>query len=430
MAKKKVLLLCDNIDAMSGVANVARDIVLHTSHIFDWVQIAGGSRQYLNQKVNRNKDIVAWTGLEDASFTQYPVSKYGDPEILRQVIHLEKPDIIFHITDPRYWIWLYEMEYELRQEYNIPISYYAIWDNYPVPKWNASSYNSVDQIISISKLSHDVHTQLTDPNVANVYIPHGVDENVFYPITVDEDLDTYNDLEEVRQEFYQKHKCSKIFFWNNVNMRRKRPAEVMAAFKQFCDKSPEYKRESCLVMHTSLSNAAGTDLLTVKRDLYSDYNIVFSTTKVGVNAINVYYNLATAVLNIAYNEGFGLSNLEAQMAGSLVITNQTGGLIDQSHTPSTYKVHPKLKQFGGTPTTPYIYQDLCSTEDIASGLEWAYSMPEDEKSRYGKLSREMLIQDGMTSRTMASKIGMNLLSQIDKGPKQEKCIITTINGND
>ena len=28
----------------------------------------------------------------------------------------EKPDAIIHFTDPRYWIWLYQMENEIRQQ--------------------------------------------------------------------------------------------------------------------------------------------------------------------------------------------------------------------------------------------------------------------------------------------------------------------------
>ena len=31
-------------------------------------------------------------------------------------------------TDPRFWVWLFDMEHELRQ--NIPIFYYNIWDDF------------------------------------------------------------------------------------------------------------------------------------------------------------------------------------------------------------------------------------------------------------------------------------------------------------
>ena len=39
--RKKILLICDDIRVHSGVATVAKEIVLHTSQHFNWVQLAG-----------------------------------------------------------------------------------------------------------------------------------------------------------------------------------------------------------------------------------------------------------------------------------------------------------------------------------------------------------------------------------------------------
>jgi hypothetical protein len=39
--RKKILLICDDIRVHSGVATVAREIVTHTAHHFNWVNIAG-----------------------------------------------------------------------------------------------------------------------------------------------------------------------------------------------------------------------------------------------------------------------------------------------------------------------------------------------------------------------------------------------------
>ena len=54
--------------------------------------------------------------------------------MLRQVIAQEKPDAIVHFTDPRYWIWMYQMENEIRQQ--CPLIFYTIWDDLPYPMWN------------------------------------------------------------------------------------------------------------------------------------------------------------------------------------------------------------------------------------------------------------------------------------------------------
>jgi hypothetical protein len=39
--RKKILLICDDIRVHSGIATVAREIVLQTAHHFKWVNIAG-----------------------------------------------------------------------------------------------------------------------------------------------------------------------------------------------------------------------------------------------------------------------------------------------------------------------------------------------------------------------------------------------------
>ena len=120
--RKKILLICDDIRVHSGVATVAREMVINTAHHFNWVQIAGainhpdkGKRLDLSQDTNANVQI------NDSSVTIYPADGYGDPNFLRQLIQIENPDAIFLITDPRYFIWLFQIENEIRRK--IPIVY-------------------------------------------------------------------------------------------------------------------------------------------------------------------------------------------------------------------------------------------------------------------------------------------------------------------
>ena len=56
--------------------------------------------------------------------------------------------VIMIYTDPRFWIWLFHMEHEIRQ--NIPIFYYNIWDDWQ-PQYNENYYESCDLIMNISK---------------------------------------------------------------------------------------------------------------------------------------------------------------------------------------------------------------------------------------------------------------------------------------
>ena len=41
MAKKKILLLSDDLRMHSGVSTMSRELVVGTAHHYDWVQIAG-----------------------------------------------------------------------------------------------------------------------------------------------------------------------------------------------------------------------------------------------------------------------------------------------------------------------------------------------------------------------------------------------------
>jgi hypothetical protein len=130
--RKKILLICDDIRVHSGVATIARELVLNTSQHFNWVNIAGainhpekGKRFDLSASTNQS------SGLTDSSVFLYPIDGYGDAELIRQLIEIEKPDAIMLITDPRYFEWLFMIENEIRK--TMPIIYLNIWDDYPAP---------------------------------------------------------------------------------------------------------------------------------------------------------------------------------------------------------------------------------------------------------------------------------------------------------
>ena len=124
--KKKILLLSDDLRMSSGVGTMSREFVMGTVHHFDWVQIGGAIKHPEEGKiVDMNESVRKDTGIKDASLRVYPISGYGNQELLRNVIDRENPDAILHYTDPRFWEWLYQMEHEVRQ--HIPIFYYNIW---------------------------------------------------------------------------------------------------------------------------------------------------------------------------------------------------------------------------------------------------------------------------------------------------------------
>ncbi len=77
----------------------------------------------------------------------YSIDGYGDANFVKQLINIEKPDAIFLITDPRYFMWLFQIENEIRRK--MPIVYLNIWDDYPAPMYNRSYYESCDALLAI-----------------------------------------------------------------------------------------------------------------------------------------------------------------------------------------------------------------------------------------------------------------------------------------
>ena len=132
--KKKILLLSDDLRMHSGIATVSKDIVMETLNEYDWVQIAGAIKHPEKGKVLDMSAGLEDFGIKNGYLKVYPTDGYGDEGLLREVMKIEKPDAILHYTDPRFWIWLYKMEAEIRRD--IPIFYYNIWDDLPDPQYN------------------------------------------------------------------------------------------------------------------------------------------------------------------------------------------------------------------------------------------------------------------------------------------------------
>ena len=58
MAKKKILLLSDDLRMASGIANVSKQLVLGTVHKYDWVQLGAAIKHPETGKVfDLNDDI-------------------------------------------------------------------------------------------------------------------------------------------------------------------------------------------------------------------------------------------------------------------------------------------------------------------------------------------------------------------------------------
>ena len=418
--RKKIMLLCDDLRMHSGIATMSREFVTGTAHRFNWVQLAGSVQHPEKGKIlNLDSATNASTGLTDSYVRLYPVDGYGTPDILNEVIGLEKPDALLHFTDPRFWIWLYQMERELRQK--MPIGFYSIWDDLPYPMYNRPYYQSCDWIGCISKQTENIvksilGTSLNKPT-AVTYVPHGINTKTFRPLTT---VDELKELELVKKQIFKKD-YEFVLLYNNRNIRRKQTSTMMLAYRNFCDNLPkEQAAKTVLFMHTNVADDAGTDLQSVKEAFCPMYDIVFSTDKVMPERMNQYYNIADVTVNLSDNEGFGLGTAESIAAGTPIIVTVTGGLQDQcgftdengraiefttewgTNSDGRYKNHgkwatplfPGARSMQGSIPTPYILADYAKWEECAEAMMYWYTIGRAKRKECGLAGREWLSGPG------------------------------------
>ena len=432
--RKKILLLTDDIRVHSGVANVGREIVTHTSHRYNWVQMAGaikhpekGKPVDLSGAINKDAEI------EDSSVVLYPVDAYGDPKTLREVIKREKPDALFLITDPRYFEWLFQIENEIRS--SIPIAYLNIWDDLPAPMYNREFYDSCDALFGISKQTVNINKLVLgkekSKNKVIKYIPHGLNDSTFKPLP-----DNDSELKDTRDRINNGVETDFTLLFNSRNIRRKSIPDTILAWKFFMETLTEDERKKCnFILHTDPISEAGTDLLAVINFLFPEKgagNLIISQQKLTRDQLNQFYNIADGVILLSSAEGWGLSLTEALLTGTPIIANVTGGMQDQmrfedkkgnwidfdenipSNHRGTYKkcgkwalpVYPTSLSLVGSPKTPYIWDDRCTPEDAAKQIRALYDMSKKDRKKIGKAGYDWVIskEAGFTAKVMGKRV--------------------------
>jgi glycosyltransferase involved in cell wall biosynthesis len=444
--KKKILLLSDDLRSTSGIATMSKEFILGTVDKYDWVQLGAMIKHSdLGKIIDLSDDIKKRTGVEDANVRLYPSNGYGDIFTLRKLMEVEKPDAILHFTDPHYWQWLYDNEQEVRQ--TCPILFYHIWDNLPDPQYNRDYYESCDWLGCISKqtygIVHRVGKNTTQPTYKSLedwqisYVPHGINENLFKPIDkISEDVNNFVNGDK---------KYDFILFYNNRNIRRKQPSDVIMSYKLFCDSLPKSKSDKCLLlMHTSPIDENGTDLITVKNTLCPEYDVRFTGIKLEQEKLNEFYNLVDCTINIANNEGFGLATAESLMSGTPIIVNVTGGLQDQcgfdftaddyisigslhnksersqtKHGEWVIPVWSSSQNLNGSVPTPYIYEDRVNLQDVANAIGEMYKLGKKKRKVIGQKGREWAIKN-LSSKVMCDSMSDGIDTAIKNYKPKER----------
>ncbi len=377
----KVLTISDHPLSPSGVGTQTKYVIeaLLESDKFDVVSLGGAIKHPDKKPVITEQWKERWK--------IFPVDGYGTQDIVRSIVRNERPDILYFMTDPRFYGWLWEIEAEIRSL--VPMVYYHVWDNYPFPTYNRAFYESNDFIASISKVTQDIVENVA-PTVDSMYVPHAVDSEIFKPFSPEE-------LANFRAAFDEQHNTHGkfIFFWNNRNARRKQSGSLIYWFKDFLDQVGRDK--ATLVMHTNPKDEYGQDLHAILADSgMTNGEVLFSVTKVSPNDLAMLYNIADCTVNISDAEGFGLATLESLSCGTPILVNMTGGLQEQVTDGKSWfgiGLEPDSKAIIGSQNVPFIYEDRLNGAKVTTAFRNMYMMDEEARKTMGRSGREHVVNN-------------------------------------
>ena len=377
MSKKKILVIADHPMSPSGVGTQTKymiEALLKTGR-YSFLCLGGAVKH-----ADYTPQTIEPYGHD---FRVFPIDGYGTHELIRSVLQKERPDAVWFMTDPRFYGWLWEIENEVRA--CCPMIYYHVWDNFPAPKFNRRFYRSTDEVVCISKVTHQILQEVA-PDVSSHYLPHAVNYNAFHKFKPSDPR-----IKKLREQIYTHgdedlaNSNKKIFFWNNRNARRKQPGTLIWWFKEWLDKVGHDK--ACLLMHTDAEDPHGQPLPHIIEHLgLHRGQVMLSTNKVTAEELGAFYNAADFTINISDAEGFGLGTLESLSCGTPIIVSMTGGLQEQVTNGSEWfgwGLQPSSKSVIGSLQVPYIYEDRVSQSDFEKSMTKALKL---SKPKYKAMS--------------------------------------------
>jgi glycosyltransferase involved in cell wall biosynthesis len=388
--KKKILVLSDHALSTSGVGCQTRFLIEGLLHKYpgEW-----SFRQFGAAIKHDNYDTV----VVNDDFIIKPIDGFGTKEMLRVTLATEKPDILLIFTDPRFFIWLFEMEDEIHQI--CPIAWWHVWDNYPAPEFNAVLYEATDLLNCHSHLTYEMCSK-NHPDKTN-FVPHSLPPQLFYPLPSGEQATKRTEvLGPARGDHF-------IAFWVNRNAKRKRPNDMLWGWKKFLDnlEKEEGHRKATLLLHTDPVDQEGPNLLAVVEHFKLENNVVFSTERIGFEQMNILHNISDCCINVSFAEGFGLATLESMLCEKPIIAAKTGGLTRQvvdhrDNSENGIALPIALKSLVGSQTVPYIYEDYVSVDDIADAFMQLYKVGPFKREELGKKARAYALSEFSHDKTI------------------------------
>ena len=380
MQKKNILMLSDHPLSTSGVGTQSRWLIngLVGTGKYSFKCFGGAVK-------HENYDVT----VVNPDFIIKPTNGFGDRNLLRKTLAQVKPDAILLFTDPRFFIWVWEMSDEIRQI--CPIAYWHLWDNAPWPEFNRVLYESTDLINCINYPTYEmVHERF--PEKTN-YIPHAVPQDLYFPLPDDS-------VNKFKRGLFKDKADHFIVGYVSRNARRKMPSDILASWKLFLDDLREKtgSAKAVLAMHTEPLDPEGPNLYHVVDMLGIKDNVIFSKSRINFQEMNLLYNSFDTVVNRSSNEGFGLGTLEAMMCGKPIIAIKTGGLTRQVEDAVTgfqygFALEPEVKALVGNQMVPYIYEDYVSHKTLSNAFMKMYELGPEGRKELGQKALEHARKD-------------------------------------
>jgi glycosyltransferase involved in cell wall biosynthesis len=372
MQKKTILMLSDHPLSTSGVGTQARWLIngLINTGKYSFRCFGGAVR-------HDNYDTVA----VNPDFIIKPTDGFGDKNLLRKTLAQVKPDAILLFTDPRFFVWVWEMQDEIQQV--CPIAYWHLWDNPPWPDYNKVLYESTDLINCINYPTYEMVKERF-PNRTN-YIPHAVPKDLYKPISKEESM-------QFKKRLLGNERADHFTaLYVSRNARRKMTADILVSWKLFLKDLQEKHghTKASIIMHCDPLDQEGTNLHSVIDMLGIKENTIFSKDRIGFEDMRVLYNMCDTVVNRSSNEGFGLPILEAKMCGKPVISIKTGGLtrqVEDHVTGEQYGIglDPEVRSMVGNLMIPYIYEDFISHKTLSDAFMKMYDFGPEKREEIGQ----------------------------------------------
>lgn len=382
MEKKiKVLMLADHPLSTSGVGCQARWLIegLLRTERYSFLCLGGAIR-------HENYDLA----VVNDDFLIKPVDGFGNRNLIRNILGVEKPDVLMLFTDPRFFIWAWEMEDEIHSV--CPIAYWHLWDNPPYPEFNSVLYESTDLLNCINWPTYEMVKERF-PEKTN-YVPHSLPKDIFFKVPDEDRLRA-----KINFLGYEK-KDHFVGMWVSRNARRKMPSDVIISWSKFLDwlQRTHGHKNATLVMHTDPKDEQGPNLNHIIDVTGTKGNVFFSTNRIGFSEMNLLYNVADFTMLRSSNEGFGLSTLESLYTETPIIALKTGGQTRQVVNWKTGEengvaLDVEVSSLAGNQLIPYIYEDYVSHETVTKAIIKMYEFGDEKRNEIGKRGRAYALEE-------------------------------------